>query len=634
MLTRTLKIILIFSLLSLVFLVFYVNISIAHEDTSWFETHDVWEDITFKTGSDSYAYTTVYDPAAHQLELSMNSNGSGAYGSGYGEMDNLESAEAAELANEDEDILRVYLPVENARISFQHMSAVQIGGTVYHSGDVLADVASGEMVDVALIGNSGETLVERLVRFYVATGTPSIYIQLQDDDIADINVIANDKSKEGTILYETVDADGNVDCGGTGVIHARGNNNNNFAKKSYSLNLDDTASLLGMGAASKWALRAAPEDQTMMMDKVVLDVSKNIGVPYEMDAEHVNVYIDGEYEGLYLMTQRVKVDGGSVDIDDGYLMEFEWGQRYVLADQGFQSEHRNIVVHSPENLDESEMNELAAYVQEAEDAVYNVAGVNPQTGKTWFEYLDAASWIKEFWIQEFFINYDADFTSTFFTKRTDDPLLYAGPCWDFDKAYWYTYYNDVNQSNMLTVSGRLKPSWLQELDEIPDFHAVRVQYYLDSFSQVVKDVMEQELPGLIDRIGPSLLMMYDRYGYDSLGQAYVDGIETMFTDWLGDRLAFYDDYMAHPDEYAILELDIPENETHAVIFAVRKGTAVTLPQEVFYHEDWMYTSGQTFRNGDVIMEDTRLVPTDYDKGDKYYKYDGYEYYGYYGYSGE
>lgn len=630
MLTRPLRITFVFMLLSLAFFLFYVSTAIAHEDAEWFETHDVWEDIIFRTGTDSYAYTTFYDPVVEKQLLAESLNSTGIDGSGYDDMSGPEPIELTAMPDEDDDILRVYLPVEHARISFQHMSAVRIGEITYHSGDSLTDIVSGETVDVAFIGNTGRILAERSVRFYVACGTATIYVQLQNDDIDDVSAIANNKSLEGTISYETVDVDGSVDCGGTGVLHARGNNNTYYAKKSYSLNLDETTSLLGMKTASKWALRAAPDDNTMLMDKIVLDVSKGIDVPYEMDAEYVNVYIDGRYEGLYLMTQRTKVDGGTVDIDDGYLMEFEWSERYVLADQGFKSEHRNVVVHSPEDLDESELNELESYVQEAEDAVYNEAGVNPQTGKTWFEYLDAASWIKEYWIQEFFINYDADFTSTFFTKKVDDPLLYAGPCWDFDKAYWYTYYNDRYQSNMLTIRGRLKPSWLQELDKKADFREARCQYYLDSFSQVVKSIEHQELPVLIKQIGPSLLMMYDRYGYDSLGQDYVDGIETMFTDWLDARLAFYDDYMSHPGEYVILDLDIPENETHEVVFAIRKGTAVSLPEEIFNHKEWAYTNGQVFHNGDTITEDTRLIPTDYDKGDKYYRYDGYEYYGYSG----
>lgn len=581
--TRDRRVIIWYFIVSAVGITIYTLLAIHYENTHWFTEHDAWQDVRFLTGGDAYAYTTFYAPALEQ-------NGN------------------------DDRTLGVYISGNEARVTYSHLSAIRIGDTTYHRGDTLKGILSGEVVNVTLLGSGGEIIDERPARFYFASGIPTMYVQIRTGDI---DQITYDKSVEGTIIYELVDTDGSVDSASTAVITARGNNNNSVDKKSYNITLDDAASLLDMQAASKWALRATALDHTMLMDKIALDTSKSLGIPYAMDCEHINLYIDGEYEGVYLLTQRPKTNGGSVDVDDGYLMEFDFYERYQDAEQGFQTEHRNVIVHSPKSLETDELDTLAAYVEEAEEAVYNAAGVNPTTGKTWFEYLDAASWIKTFWVQEFFVNADADYTSEFLTKLDGDPLLYSGPCWDYDKAYWISYYNDKYQSNILTIAGRLTKSWLQELDNKADFRAARIQYYLDSFHYVIEQIEEHELPELVERITPSLVMMYDRYGEDALDQSYIDGIEQTFTAWIDARLLFYDDYMSHPDEYAVVYLDVSENNERTTVFAFRKGTALDLSMGVYGHKEWAYKDGGTFTNGDIINNDVTLIPLDYADGESY-----------------
>lgn len=583
---RARTIIFLFVIFSALFVTFYVNIAVDQENDEWIDTHEVWEDVVFRMGEDSYAYTTIYNPAED------NDGGD----------------------EQNDDVLRAYLSVEGARISFSHLSAIRIGDVTYHSGDMLHGLISGETTDVAFIGAHDKVVATYPIRFYIASGVASLYVQLLDKDIDEI---ADDKTTEANIRYESVNVDGSVDQGGTGQIHARGNHNWQFDKKSYSINLDNAVSLLGMEASSRWALRGTPEDYTMMMDRLVLDISKEIAIPHAVDAEYVNVYIDGVYKGLYNLAQRVKTDGGSVDLDDGYLMEFEMSDRYATADQGFKTEHRNVVVHSPEELSEEEMNSLAAYVQEAEDAVYNAYGINVETGKTWFEYLDATSWIQEFLIQEFCINYDADYTSTYLTKKTDDPLLYAGPCWDFDGTFWRTYYNGDYQSNLLNVRGRIPESWLLHLAAKADYHDALARYYLSVFEPTVRRI-ENELQTYVNQIGPSLLMMYDLYGIDFLDQSYVDSIASRFGDWFDARLDFLSDFTSNPESYAVLYFVFPENEKHNLVFAVKKGEPVVFNEPLFGHEEFVYGDGEQFVNGDSFMEDTILTPTDYaDEEDEY-----------------
>ena len=69
--------------------------------------------------------------------------------------------------------------------------------------------------------------------------------------------------------------------------------------------------------------------------------------------------------------------------------------------------------------------------------MYAVDGINPNTGKTLEEYIDLESWAKKYLVEEIVKNFDGGISSQYFYKDSDakgEPLLYAGPVWDYDGA--------------------------------------------------------------------------------------------------------------------------------------------------------------------------------------------------------
>ena len=134
---------------------------------------------------------------------------------------------------------------------------------------------------------------------------------------------------DNTMLLDSVDAD----------VKVRGNWTTMYEKKPLRLKFKDKQGLLGLngGAEMKnWVLLASYKDGSMLRDKTALDISKEIlgadGL-YSPDSQLVEVVINDDYYGVYLLTERLQVSKNRVNINDpkkdyegtdiGYFMEFD-----------------------------------------------------------------------------------------------------------------------------------------------------------------------------------------------------------------------------------------------------------------------------------------------------------------------
>ncbi|MBR1863581.1 MAG: CotH kinase family protein [Ruminococcus sp.] len=122
-------------------------------------------------------------------------------------------------------------------------------------------------------------------------------------------------------------------------VKVRGNWTTNYEKKPLRIKFDRKQSLLGLngGAQMKnWVLLACYKDGSMMRDKSALSIAREIlgadGL-YAADAAFVEVNINGQYWGMYLLTELQQVNENRVDItepeenyagtDIGYFLEYD-----------------------------------------------------------------------------------------------------------------------------------------------------------------------------------------------------------------------------------------------------------------------------------------------------------------------
>ena len=176
------------------------------------------------------------------------------------------------------------------------------------------------------------------------------------------------KEKEHYVNFTmTVDSDNDEwDYEGTGRIRGRGNSTWLwYDKKPYRIKLDKKASILGLAEEKDWVLLANYRDPTNLMNTFVFTAGEKLGMPFTNHTRFVEVTLNGDYIGLYQLTEQVEQgetrvnvadEGGillSLDKDDGpELAPNDYGlSSYSRADTKMRLRHKaasdGLSAHNP-----------------------------------------------------------------------------------------------------------------------------------------------------------------------------------------------------------------------------------------------------------------------------------------------
>ena len=333
-------------------------------------------------------------------------------------------------------------------------------------------------VELALKSTTMNSLRTYIMRAMVSD-LPAFHINIDESkgSIADMHR-SGGHTVECFGEYSLITPDGNS-VSGTLSMRGRGNATWGLEKKPYQLTFDVKADLLGMGEAKKWNLLANHGDRSLMRSKIVYDMAHEIGVNYAVDSEFVDVFMNGEYIGNYLLTEKVQVNKERVNITDaGFLIEYDTrGQgepyhfRAPLTEQF-------VVIKEPDIVPDELFKEADEYITDMENAIAAENGINSK-GKHYTEYLDIESSIKVCWLNEIVKNGDYGMGSTYYYKDFDT-ILFAGPAWDFDIILANATANfgaptPAKQNNLGSTTGW----WLRMVNEQSDENtSVSIQRHL------------------------------------------------------------------------------------------------------------------------------------------------------------
>lgn len=129
-----------------------------------------------------------------------------------------------------------------------------------------------------------------------------------------------DHSSKATGSMVLANADGDIVYDGALTqIKGRGNTTWSASKKPYQIKLADKCDLLETGNSDNrsktWVLLASAYDPTKLFNAITFALGKNIGI-LTPDCRAVDLFYDGVYRGSYLLTEKVQVGSGRVDIHD------------------------------------------------------------------------------------------------------------------------------------------------------------------------------------------------------------------------------------------------------------------------------------------------------------------------------
>ncbi len=364
---------------------------------------------------------------------------------------------------------------QKMRLTFSGIPYLTIDGKKITSGSKYC-LAQGTH---SLITEENNNTAYTLTVWYTS-GIPTFFVQTQSGSVESIHS-SKQLSESGKILI--MDSRGRSYFEGIiDEIHCRGNSSfDKTEKKSYTISLNKSMDLFEMGKAKKWLLIANAFDDTLVRNASAFFIAELLKLPYTPKFQYVDVYINGNFVGNYLLSEKVEIGKNRVnirnlekevvslnkncnladtdffmeqqgrlfstkgyhiekepeDISGGYLLELETSDRYGLEASGFlTSRMQPVVFASPKYASYNQVSYIAGLYQDFEDAVFSADGSNPYTRKMYYEYIDVDSFARKYLLEELVKNLDASFTSQYIYKYDDSisSKFYAGPCWDYDKS--------------------------------------------------------------------------------------------------------------------------------------------------------------------------------------------------------
>ena len=231
----------------------------------------------------------------------------------------------------------------------------------------------------------------------------------------------------------------------TDSLNIRGRGNSTwtaYPKKSYSLKLQQKANFISTGSTKRWVLLANWMDRTLLRTDVAFEAARRTSIEWTPSGTFVDLYLNGSYDGVYWLGERIHVEGSNFLAD--YLYSFdssdtkEW-QFYTLYGRWrhgsiYETGGMPVELKYPDPEDIEDEAQREALIARAQEALAEVERALYEDGD-WESKLDLNSFCDWFLVYELCCNVEPRHPkSCFFYLR--DGVLYAGPVWDFD---WNTF---------------------------------------------------------------------------------------------------------------------------------------------------------------------------------------------------
>lgn len=261
------------------------------------------------------------------------------------------------------------------------------------------------------------------------------------------------------------------------TIRTRGNGSMKIGKETgkfpYKLKFDNKINLFGLGAEKEkdWVLLANVGEHTMLRNYAAKYMGNLLeGIPYCTRAKLVNVYLNGNYIGVYELCEQVEVKPGRINIDDsrrdeinGFLVELDYYADREDEEEAIFEINGSLFTVQSKIKTEKQLAYIRQCIASLDDAIY--AGDAEHLAKI----VDMNSLVDMYLLQEFSKNIDVGFSSFYMYKDVEGKIFFAPP-WDFDLAFG----NDERLDNG-SPEGLYVATGREELDQSN-------QWYIQLFS--------------------------------------------------------------------------------------------------------------------------------------------------------
>ena len=370
-------------------------------------------------------------------------------------------------------------------------------------------------------------------------------------------------------------------------IEIRGSSSATFPKKGYGLetrkpdgsNLN--ATIFDWPADNDWVLHAPYSDKSLIRNVLTYHYGNELG-DYAPRTKLVELVLNGDYQGVYVFTEKIKQNPGRVDIaklnyedtdpmqiSGGYIIKVDkttgggviaWTSPYPQAAPA--TGPIQYQLHDPgiDTINPLQEAYIQDYVTQFEDALASPVYDDPVLG--YKPFIDLYSFIDFMIMNEVSKNVDGYRISTYLHKQRDSEggKLVAGPLWDFNLGWgnanycqggltsgWEIFFNNVCGGS----GGLNNPFWYNVMVTDEDFtHALNCRWWELREGVLHTDSVLAYIDSLADYLSDAADRNFNRWQTlgtyvwpnNFIGATYAEEIGYL-KSWATDRLDWMDNNM-------------------------------------------------------------------------------------------
>lgn len=388
-------------------------------------------------------------------------------------------------------------------------------------------------------------------------------------------------------------------------IETRGSSSQGFPKKQYGIETRDPqgvrhdVTVFNMAYDNDWVLYAPYSDKSLIRNVLAYEMGWDTE-NYAPRTQLCEVVLNGQYDGVYVFTEKIKRKDGKVGLDDvepedltgneltgDYIVKVDkltgggvvaWTSPYPHYPGA--TNNTFFQMHDPplDSLHPTQLNYLQSYITSFEDALFGTNFTDPVLG--YRPFIDVESFVDFMLVNEVSKNVDGYRISTYLHKLrvSEGGKFVAGPLWDFNLAFGNANYCDGGNTAgweidfyQVCPGGSLQnPYWWKQMTNDPEYvHLLNCKYQelrqgpwstanlmnrIDSLAVVLEESQQrnfQRWPILGNYVWPN----------NFVGNTYAEEIDYLKT-WITTRLNWIDANIPG----SCTDLGIEENSLDALVY--------------------------------------------------------------------
>ena len=263
--------------------------------------------------------------------------------------------------------------------------------------------------------------------------------------------------------FDLVNTENEVHNAGGG-IRLRGNSTQGYDKKPYRIKFNQKVSLFGLEKAKSWVLLAEYLDPSCMHNTTAFYLgAASDALAFTPTPHHVNLYLNGEFMGLYTLCEQVQENEGRMELEQTItpdMTDLDQFNFYVCLDEGVQHDPLAIegedyfyvawcnsyfTLKYPQKQDFCSDEQFYSFFSQLEDH-YNkiLEACGDGNTKKLKHYWDVDSLIDYMIIDQIMGERDHIWKS-FYTYQIAGEKLAFGPVWDYDYSLYVPWTGAPNE---------------------------------------------------------------------------------------------------------------------------------------------------------------------------------------------